>query len=109
RLLGRVRPRVVLGTGGYAAAPVLAAAFLRRLPVVVQEQNAYPGLTNRLLGRFATCIALGSGAARPYFPRNARVVVTGNPIRAGITGVSREEGMRRLGLERERRDRKSVV
>src|SRR5690606_41106819 len=47
RLLGKLRPRVVLGTGGYAAAPVVFGAILRRIPVVLQEQNARPGLVNR--------------------------------------------------------------
>lgn len=99
RLLGALRPRVVLGTGGYAAAPVAAAAIARRIPLVLQEQNAYPGLTNRIFGRFAWRIALGSPAAARFFGGPPRAVVTGNPIRPGIASMPAKEGARRLGLD----------
>lgn len=103
RLLGRLRPRVVLGTGGYAAGPVVLAAALRRIPVVLQEQNAFPGLTNRMLSRFAWRTALGSPGAAKFFPDRSRLVVTGNPVREGIGTLSRQEGLRRLGLDGSRR------
>ncbi|MFH1842888.1 MAG: undecaprenyldiphospho-muramoylpentapeptide beta-N-acetylglucosaminyltransferase [bacterium] len=82
-LLLRWRPAVVLGTGGYVSAPVLAAASLLRRPTALQEQNAFPGSANRLLGRWARRIYLGFAAAAEYFP-NRDVLVTGNPVRAGF-------------------------
>jgi len=103
RIVGRFRPDVAVGTGGYVSGPVMAAAALRRVPTVIQEQNAYPGLTSRLLGRTARRIALGSEAAKPYFRRGHRVVVTGNPIRRDILTRTRDEAVASLGLDPRRR------
>jgi UDP-N-acetylglucosamine--N-acetylmuramyl-(pentapeptide) pyrophosphoryl-undecaprenol N-acetylglucosamine transferase len=76
RLLGRLRPRVVVAVGGYASVAVALAAVLRRIPLVVAEQNAVPGAANRLLARFARASAVSfEGTPLP------RPVVTGNPIR----------------------------
>ncbi len=80
-LLMRLRPDVVLGTGGYAAAPVMAAARLLRIPTALQEQNAVPGAANKLLSRWAQRIYLGFGEAAAHFA-GRRCVVTGNPVRA---------------------------
>lgn len=76
RLLGRLRPRVVVAVGGYASVAIGLAAVLRRIPVVVAEQNLAPGAANRLLARFAKASAVSfEGTPLP------RAVVTGNPIR----------------------------
>ena len=52
RIIRRFRPHLVIGTGGYVCGPVMLAAILARIPTAIQEQNAFPGVTNRLLGRF---------------------------------------------------------
>jgi UDP-N-acetylglucosamine--N-acetylmuramyl-(pentapeptide) pyrophosphoryl-undecaprenol N-acetylglucosamine transferase len=83
RLLGRLRPRLVVGVGGYASVAVVLAARLRRLPTLLLEQNVVPGAANRTLARVADRICVGFAEARAYLPA-ARVVHTGNPIRAGI-------------------------
>jgi UDP-N-acetylglucosamine--N-acetylmuramyl-(pentapeptide) pyrophosphoryl-undecaprenol N-acetylglucosamine transferase len=75
------RPQVVLGTGGYVSAPVMAAARVLRIPCALQEQNAIPGSTNRLVGRWARRIYLGFAGAGRYF-RTGVCVTTGNPVRA---------------------------
>ncbi len=74
------RPRVVLGTGGFVSAPVMAAARVLGIPCTLQEQNAIPGSTNRLVGRWARRIYLGFGAAATYF-RGGVCRTTGNPVR----------------------------
>lgn len=99
RIVGRFQPDVAVGTGGYVSGPVIAAAALQRVPVVLQEQNAFPGLTTRLLTRAARRIALGSQAATVHFPRDERVVVTGNPIRRDILTATRQEASAALGLD----------
>lgn len=99
RIVGRFRPDVAVGTGGYVSGPVIAAAAMRRVPVVIQEQNAYPGLTSRLLARVAQRIAIGSEAGASYLGRGDKVVVTGNPIRRDILTTSRREAMAVLGLD----------
>lgn len=102
RIVGRFRPDVAVGTGGYVSGPVIAAAAMRRVPTVIQEQNAYPGLTSRLLGKVAHRVALGSEAAKPYF-RRAGVTVTGNPIRKDVVTRTRSESVRALGLDPRRK------
>lgn len=82
RLVGHLRPRVVVAVGGYASVAVALAAIVHRVPVIVAEQNVAPGLANRLIGRFARASAVAfDGTPLP------RPVVTGNPIRAEITSI----------------------
>lgn len=83
RILSRFKPDVVLGVGGYASAPMLVAAKLKRIPTVIHEQNAWPGLTNRLLGRWSRCVCLSFSEAERAFHR-AATIVTGNPLRQGM-------------------------
>jgi UDP-N-acetylglucosamine--N-acetylmuramyl-(pentapeptide) pyrophosphoryl-undecaprenol N-acetylglucosamine transferase len=80
RVIGRHRPSVVLGVGGYSSGPVLLAARLRGIPTIIHEQNAFPGLTNRLLAKFVNAVAVAFGDAAPRLNR-ADAVVTGNPVR----------------------------
>lgn len=84
RLVGRLRPRVVLGVGGFASLPCVVAARLRRVPAVVHEQNAVPGLANRI------GVRLGASAAVSLPDTRLRgAVVTGNPIRPEIASATR--------------------
>lgn len=78
-LIGRFRPDVVIGVGGYASGPVMLWAALGGLPTMVIEPNAYPGFTNRLLARFIRRAAVGFPEAASYF--HGKAVVTGNPVR----------------------------
>ncbi|MGC8794940.1 MAG: undecaprenyldiphospho-muramoylpentapeptide beta-N-acetylglucosaminyltransferase [Bryobacteraceae bacterium] len=79
-LLGRWRAAAVFSMGGYAAAPVCLAAWLRRVPVVLLEPNVVPGLTNRWTGRFAARVLVNFEATAAHFER-ARTEVTGMPVR----------------------------
>lgn len=101
RILAEFRPDVVLGMGGYASGPFVLAAVLRRVPTLIQEQNAYPGLTNRVLGRLVRRVALGFPEAAPFFP-SRRVQVTGNPVRLELLDGDRDRAKRELGLEADR-------
>jgi UDP-N-acetylglucosamine--N-acetylmuramyl-(pentapeptide) pyrophosphoryl-undecaprenol N-acetylglucosamine transferase len=82
-ILDDFRPDLVIGVGGYASAPVLLAAKWRGLPYIIHEQNAWPGLTNRWLGRWAERICLSFVEAESAFHSGA-TIVTGNPVRAGM-------------------------
>ncbi|MGH9247501.1 MAG: undecaprenyldiphospho-muramoylpentapeptide beta-N-acetylglucosaminyltransferase [Acidimicrobiales bacterium] len=93
RIVTSSRPRVVVAMGGYASVPVAMAAALRRVPIVVAEQNAVPGAANRLVARFAKAAAVS-------FPDTPlpRAVVTGNPVRDEVLAVGRtrdRDGARR--------------
>ncbi len=79
-LIGKHRPTVVLGVGGYSSGPVLLAARLRGAPTAIHESNAFPGLANRVLARFVTAAAVAFEAAATRMKR-PDAVVTGNPIR----------------------------
>ncbi|MCE5283754.1 MAG: undecaprenyldiphospho-muramoylpentapeptide beta-N-acetylglucosaminyltransferase [Deltaproteobacteria bacterium] len=93
KIIGEFHPAIVLGVGGYASGPAVLAARLIGIPTAVAEQNALPGLTNRILGRFADRIFLTFEASRRWFPE-ARTMVTGNPIRSAFLagGMERQKG-----------------
>jgi UDP-N-acetylglucosamine--N-acetylmuramyl-(pentapeptide) pyrophosphoryl-undecaprenol N-acetylglucosamine transferase len=78
----------VLGVGGYVSAPAVLAARRARAPVVLHEQNAIPGLANRLLSRRARVVALSFGDAANRLPRGVPTVVTGNPVRGRVVAVA---------------------
>ncbi|HLV60816.1 MAG TPA: undecaprenyldiphospho-muramoylpentapeptide beta-N-acetylglucosaminyltransferase [Fredinandcohnia sp.] len=83
RILRRIRPDIVVGVGGYASFPVVFAAFLLGIPTAIQEQNAYPGLTNRLLGSIVRAIFVAFDEASAHFPARKTFNV-GNPIRKAL-------------------------
>ena len=80
RVLSRRRPAVVVGVGGFSSGPVLALAAFRRYPTLLLEQNALPGITNRLLAPIVRAAAVNFSEALRYFPRTG--FVAGNPVRA---------------------------
>lgn len=82
-LLRKYRPDVVVGVGGYSSGPVVLMAWLMRIPTAIQEQNALPGFTNKVLGKFVDAIFVSFEAAIPFFPRK-RAHALGNPIRRAL-------------------------
>jgi UDP-N-acetylglucosamine--N-acetylmuramyl-(pentapeptide) pyrophosphoryl-undecaprenol N-acetylglucosamine transferase len=96
-LLGRWKPRLVVGVGGYASVAVVLAAKLRRLPTVLLEQNTIPGAANRVLGRLATRVCLGFAEAAVFFPRG-RGLHTGNPVRREVLRARDRACHRRPGV-----------
>jgi UDP-N-acetylglucosamine--N-acetylmuramyl-(pentapeptide) pyrophosphoryl-undecaprenol N-acetylglucosamine transferase len=100
---------VTVGMGGYVSVPAVLAARRERIPVVLHEQNAVPGLANRVLARTAKAVALSFAEAGPAFPRRTRLVSTGNPVREEILAVPAEreglakEGRKELDLDPDRR------
>jgi len=89
RLVGKHKPSVVLGVGGYSSGPVLVAAKLRGVPTIIHEANAFPGLANRSVARFVTAVAVAFEEALPRLKRPDGVV-TGNPIRAEFFAANRQ-------------------
>ena len=77
------RPNIVIGTGGYASGPLLFIASALKYPTLIQEQNSYPGITNRLLASKVRKIAVAYGNLERFFPDN-KLVLTGNPVRKRI-------------------------
>ena len=87
RLLRSMRPDVVVGAGGYVSVPVVVAALAQRIPVVLLEQNAIPGRATRMLARRARVVAASFAETAAHLP-HARVIHTGNPIRAELRAIS---------------------
>ncbi|MEW9797219.1 undecaprenyldiphospho-muramoylpentapeptide beta-N-acetylglucosaminyltransferase [Alteromonas sp. CYL-A6] len=89
RLVKEIRPDVVIGMGGYASGPGGVAAWLAGIPLIIHEQNAVAGLTNRLLAKFARRILLGFADAKAQFGEtNPKVEVVGNPVRNAVMQLS---------------------
>ncbi|AOQ23507.1 UDP-N-acetylglucosamine transferase [Moorella thermoacetica] len=97
----RFRPDVVVGTGGYVSGPVCLAAALQGVPVILHEQNAFPGVTNRLLAILARCVCLTFPEAASRFPRRAKLVTTGLPVRPEIIQADRDSCRQHFGLRPE--------
>jgi len=100
RIVKQFKPDVVIGTGGFASGPLLRAAGGMGVPVVVQEQNSYPGITNKWLAKFAKKICVAYDNLERFFPAS-KIVHTGNPVRQDLIGVEekREEAIKRFNLD----------
>jgi len=88
RILSEFRPAIVIGVGGYASFPMVGAAILKGYPRIVMEQNAIPGLANRVLGRWVSFAAVTDPRTSSYFGN--RAIVTGNPIRPQFKAIGRK-------------------
>lgn len=93
----RFKPDAVVGTGGFVSGPVLLAARLAGRPVIIQEQNAFPGVTNRIASRWARAVLVPYEEARPYFPKGARLRTMGNPVRPEVGAATRAAGRQAFG------------
>ena len=99
KIIESFRPAIAVGVGGYASGPILRAAANRKIPVVIQEQNSYAGVTNRILAKRSARIFVAYDGMEKYFPPE-KIVFTGNPIRQGITGsqAKKEDGLKYFGF-----------
>jgi UDP-N-acetylglucosamine--N-acetylmuramyl-(pentapeptide) pyrophosphoryl-undecaprenol N-acetylglucosamine transferase len=98
-ILKRFKPDVVIGVGGFASGPTLMAANFLRIPTVIQEQNSYPGKTNRNVGKKAKAICVAYDHLDQWFPAE-KIHFTGNPLRANITlNGTREEAAEFFNLD----------
>ena len=101
KIVKNFNAEAVVGVGGYASGPVGRVASGRGIPLFLQEQNAYPGITNKWLAKRATRILLGNEAAMKYFEKS-KCKVTGNPIRQSLLDGNREAALKKLGFDPER-------
>jgi len=98
KLIQEFRPDAVVGVGGYASAPVLLAATSRHIPSLIQEQNSYAGLVNKLLARRVAKICVAYDHMEQFFPAD-KLVLTGNPVRTEIAHGNRAEALRFFNLD----------
>jgi UDP-N-acetylglucosamine--N-acetylmuramyl-(pentapeptide) pyrophosphoryl-undecaprenol N-acetylglucosamine transferase len=99
KILRNWKPDVAVGTGGYVCGPALWMAAAAGIPALIQEQNAFPGITNRILSRVVDVVALGYAAATDKLSScRARLVVTGNPVRLDLLSADRIAAAEKFGL-----------
>lgn len=97
-LLKTYQPDVVIGTGGYVCGPVLYKAAKMNIPTLIHEQNALPGVTNRLLGKFVDVVAVSFEESISQFKRSKKVILTGNPIRNELLMGDRTKARKNMGV-----------
>jgi UDP-N-acetylglucosamine--N-acetylmuramyl-(pentapeptide) pyrophosphoryl-undecaprenol N-acetylglucosamine transferase len=100
KILNRFKPDVVIGTGGYASGPMLRVAANAGIPALIQEQNSYPGITNKLLAKKVNKICVAYEGMERFFPKE-KIILTGNPVRQDIQNLEgkRERGLETFGLD----------
>lgn len=98
-ILKEFKPDLVVGTGGYVCGPVVMLAALEGTPTLLHEQNALPGIANKLLARLVNQVAITFQEAEKYFPGKTKIKLTGLPIRPEILRASKGEAWAKLGLQ----------
>lgn len=91
-------PNVVFSKGGYGSVPVVLAAWLFRIPVIIHESDSVPGLANRFCAKFSRRVAISFGEAAAHFPKD-KTALTGNPVRPALFGGTREQAQALFGLK----------
>lgn len=99
KIIRQFKPDVAIGTGGYASGPLLYMASRKKIPTLILEQNSFPGITNKLLGKTVDTICVAYKELDKFFPKE-KIVVTGTPIRKEILDLQmkREDGLKFFGL-----------
>lgn len=100
KIIKKFKPNIVVGVGGYASGPVLRIANKIGIPTLIQEQNSYAGITNKLLAKKAKKICVAYEGMEKYFPKE-KIILTGNPVRQDLLNKidSREEAIKHFDLE----------
>ena len=99
KYLKKLNPDIVVGTGGYVSGPVLKQAQKLGFKTAIHEQNAFPGITTKMLASGADAVMLAMPEAEKYLKLNKEPVITGNPIRRELLSISKEEARKKLGLD----------
>src|SRR3990167_3203919 len=99
KIIKEFKPDVVVGVGGYASGPLLKIATSMGVPALLQEQNSYPGITNKILAKKVQKICVAYDGMEQFFPKE-KIIFTGNPVRQDIVDLSnkREKGLDQFGL-----------
>lgn len=104
RILNEFQPNVVVGVGGYASGPLLKAATKMKIPALIQEQNSYPGITNKMLAAKVQKICVAYQGMEKFFPKD-KIVLTGNPVRQDIKNLEakRERAIEHFELDKNKK------
>jgi UDP-N-acetylglucosamine--N-acetylmuramyl-(pentapeptide) pyrophosphoryl-undecaprenol N-acetylglucosamine transferase len=99
KIIKDFQPDLVIGTGGFASGPIMKAASNRSIKTFIQEQNSFPGITNKLLAKKAFKICVAYEGLEKYFDKN-KIIITGNPVRQDIKDIAskKEDGLKQFNL-----------
>lgn len=98
KIIAEFKPDICIGTGGYVSGPVIRTAAKMGIPCIIHEQNAFPGVTNKMLAKSVRKVMLAVPDAKKYFEK-ADFVITGNPVRGEILTADKEKSRQELGLD----------
>lgn len=98
KIIKDVKPDIVIGTGGYVCGPMVYMASKYKIPTLIHEQNAFPGITNKILSRYVDKVAVTFDEAKKYFKYTDRIINTGNPIRQEILEIEKDEAYKELKI-----------
>lgn len=106
KIIVQFRPQIAIGVGGFASGPLLRAAGRKGIPYLIQEQNSFAGITNKLLGKNAEAVCVAFEGMEEYFPAD-KIIITGNPVRKDLIGdpVNKDEAIVFFGIQ----ERKKVI
>lgn len=98
RIIKEFKPHIVIGTGGYVCGPVVYIAAKKKIPTLIHEQNAFPGITNKILARYVDRILVTFEESKKYFKNPEKIILTGNPIREDILKVDKNSAYKDLNI-----------
>lgn len=99
KIIQEFKPDICMGTGGYVSGPILRTAARMGVPIIIHEQNAFPGVTSKMLSKYAKRIMLAIPGTEKYFGDNCSFSITGNPVRKEIIHKQKDEARKELGLD----------
>lgn len=99
KIIKKYKPNIVIGVGGYASAPIMHVAAKAKIPTLIQEQNSYPGITNKILSKKASAICVAYQNMEKFFDKN-KIFITGNPIRKlNNENITKNNALKYFGLK----------
>ena len=99
KIMKEFKPDICIGTGGYVSGPVIRAALKLKIPAIIHEQNAFPGVTTKMLSKNVQKVMLANPYAKKYLSDSCHFVTTGNPVRGEIITAAKETSRKELGLD----------
>ena len=101
KIVKEFKPDAVIGTGGYVCFPILYFSSKKKIPTIIHEQNAFPGLTNRVLSRFVDAVAISFKESEKYFKNKKNMFLKGNPVRKKLLSKIKKEAREKLMLDKD--------
>lgn len=99
KIIKEFNPNIVIGTGGYVCGPVVYMASRKKIPTLIHEQNAFPGITNKILARYVDKVLVTFEESKKYFKYPEKVILTGNPVRKTIMDIDKEQAYKDLKVQ----------